>query len=498
MKLLIKYQYVIIFIIGFVYSSLYYNYGINFIDEGFNLNSMKKISEGLVPFKDFFLLQTPGHLYLGSVLMSIFGKSILLMRIFTAITSSLFSLIVYYFLKRMTNTYFSLLGFMVSIIFGLSMTQISPSYSWNAVLLGIASVICMIKSIEKNNVKWMVLSGLLLCLVGLFKQTIGFYFLIGYCIAFVLFKYYKIDISKRYVVLISSAASLAIVFFIYLISKHTINDFFTDALILPLTDFKEAKLPPPTWVDLNTIFKDFKPWNFFAYLYFVQLIILIVSAVVVAKKIINKSFDFNFFIVFIFACTTFLHNYERASFLKVRTTFPMILILLIYLLYKLYKMKSTRLFSMVITGILLVVSVFGIESRFIVYKQYTELFPYKEKVYVTKEMSVKYNDLFNAVEKFIPKNEEVFIYPCNPMLYFVLDKQNPTRYSELMAGAINEDIINEIINDLKNVDYLIYDEHNYIDGKMFKDFAARLYEYISNDYVEVYKIDERTSILKRM
>jgi len=92
-------------------------------DEIWNYGFAYNISNGLIPYKDFNMIITPLFPFLGSVFLSIFGKSLLVYHIFnTLICTTIFYLIK----KLLSNTSY--------IVYYLFLIISSPNYNLFCVL----------------------------------------------------------------------------------------------------------------------------------------------------------------------------------------------------------------------------------------------------------------------------------------------------------------------------------------------------------------------------
>ena len=64
-------------------------------DEIWNYGFSYNISVGLIPYKDFSMLQTPLYFYIGSIFIKIFGSYLISVHVFDAVFISLIMLLLY-------------------------------------------------------------------------------------------------------------------------------------------------------------------------------------------------------------------------------------------------------------------------------------------------------------------------------------------------------------------------------------------------------------------
>ena len=470
-------------------------YGLNYLDEGFVINSMNRLLNGEVPYRDFFTLLTPGFFYFGAILLKIFGNSIETLRFLMVFFGSLLSLLVFKILFYITkNLFLSGLGWIVSVFFGLSLGLISPSYSWNSVLLAIISMIFLFDFVKNGKSNSGYFSGLFLFLAGFFKQSIGFYAFVAYLIilVYLYFSFNKektVSFIKKFVLVLLSLSFVYLSFFVY---TGAFSDMYTYILKFPLTVFSEARLYPPSIYQLKNIFFDFRVENLSPYLFYFQLLVLITSFVLILRNFYRRKVDSYLFILFVFSAFIFLHNFERYSFLKVRTTLPLLIVLFFYLIWKLINFKRDYRKIIIVSLVFCVVALssasYYLREKYFKYLNYDSEFLQIDGLLVNVNTNIKYDKLIDDINLFIQKDELLFIYPMNPMLYSLLGRQNPTRFDLVIPGNFDENILDEIIEtlEIRNVKYLVYDEPHYMDDKKFEDYAKKLNDYIRAHF-HVYK-----------
>lgn len=118
-----------------------------FSDENLHFNIAKNISNGLMPYKDFFFAHPPLQVYFLAFLFKIFGPSFLLAKLPTLAASSLSALMVYLILKEL---YDERSGFVASTIFLMTPPFLSFSLIgygvWETMLLVLISVYSILKN----------------------------------------------------------------------------------------------------------------------------------------------------------------------------------------------------------------------------------------------------------------------------------------------------------------------------------------------------------------
>lgn len=90
------------FIAMFCFSNIFSN-SIGNLDEIWNYNFAKNISDGLVPYKDFNMVQMPLLSMICAIFLKMFGNQLIVMRVLALILMSLIFFVGYKILKLVTN-----------------------------------------------------------------------------------------------------------------------------------------------------------------------------------------------------------------------------------------------------------------------------------------------------------------------------------------------------------------------------------------------------------
>lgn len=194
-----KYKNILELILIYI-STTTFNLFINYVncDEIWNYGFAYNISNSLIPYKDFNMVITPLFPILGSLILSIFGKNILIYHLF----NSLICTSIFYYIKKY-NPQSSYITYAIFLFFSL------PNYS----ILCLLFLYLIITQENKNN---HLVIGILLGLTFLTKQNIGIYLLIA-----TIYKQNIKSILKR----ITGFLIPNILLLIYLLINNSLNEF---------------------------------------------------------------------------------------------------------------------------------------------------------------------------------------------------------------------------------------------------------------------------------
>lgn len=152
----------------------------SFSDENFYFNAGKIISEGKIPYKDFFFAHPPLQIYLYALIFKIFGVSLFIGKLFPLILSSLSVFLVFKIVDRLYNTK---TGFLASLIFLIMPGFIAFSSMGYGMWESIFFILLSTYFIVKNNPKIAAIS----LVIGLFLR----YLVIVYLPFLIFFMYVK-------------------------------------------------------------------------------------------------------------------------------------------------------------------------------------------------------------------------------------------------------------------------------------------------------------------
>lgn len=177
-----------------IFGSTYSN-----LDEIWNFNFARNIANGLVPYKDFNMIQTPLLSIICGGFLRVFGQELIVMRILAVITLTLIFFLIYKILKKITNNELALLGLMAFLLLFKDILCIDYNY---AVLL-ISLILVYIEIWQKEEFflkyrsKYDFVIGLIAGIAVLFKQTTGLAVLLA-CVGYKIFKIRKKEEIKEF------------------------------------------------------------------------------------------------------------------------------------------------------------------------------------------------------------------------------------------------------------------------------------------------------------
>jgi hypothetical protein len=145
-----------------------------YYDEGFAVFNATRVMGGEIPYKDFWAIYPPGQLYVLASLYKAFGVSLLISRIYDTLVRFTIVVGVYAIARQITSPILALAS-----AFAATLVLTSVSFYAYAVYPALAfslwAIVCTVEYFYKGQKGWLLLTGVLAGLAGLFRFDIGLY-----------------------------------------------------------------------------------------------------------------------------------------------------------------------------------------------------------------------------------------------------------------------------------------------------------------------------------
>ena len=209
-------------------------------DELWNYSFAKNITNGMVPYRDFSIIQTPLSAYIPAIFMAVLGDGLFVHRVVGCFLMFAIMAFVYHLCKKSTNSVF--IGLIAS-LFVACVTL--PFYIYNYNYLS-ALIVLLILEIELNDEKDCIrkhtIIGLLVGILPLVKQNIGAMFMVvNFIICIFNTVKYKMNYRKQIARVFLSIIP-TIFYLVYMLCVGALNDFF-DYAVIGITTFVHRTTP---------------------------------------------------------------------------------------------------------------------------------------------------------------------------------------------------------------------------------------------------------------
>jgi hypothetical protein len=152
---------------------------IDVVDEGYFLDLADRVRMGALPYRDFSTYYTPGIFYLFAAVLKVFGTSLLPIRYLMALLRAAAAVLMFALGRRVMPWPWALVP--VGIVLALDHWPIEPEPhpSWPALVAGLATLEVVARHVDSGKLRWLALAGALAGVSFAFKQNVGAFTALG-------------------------------------------------------------------------------------------------------------------------------------------------------------------------------------------------------------------------------------------------------------------------------------------------------------------------------
>jgi hypothetical protein len=417
-------------------------------DEGILAMDGWRICNGEIPQKDFFQFIPPLAAYLQALSFKIFSPSVFSIRILGLLYGIiLFSLSYWLFKKFLKNELFLALSLSFLIPFGVG-AWLFGSHHWLCDILEVASMLLLIFAKDNKSLKAAVISGMFLGFATFALQDQGGYAVIGLLIA-------GIFASKSEKQLFLVPAASAILTFMFLSLPFAIfsspEQLFIDWVYFPVFNYKGAGGNQVSFIGICAKITEF--WDPYliklapfysvgsaissSFLYLTPILSIVSLVFLWIKKVMPKA---ELLILTVFSFASLLGAFHRIALTNLSWAFLALLPFYISLeFFSKNSNKRLKTASFAIAFILLLGTIsFSIARINLCLKN--------DKLHTVNTPAGSYR-IFNpietknlqqfvdAIEKNVPANEPIFCIGYIPLVNFLSQHPNPTKFNFMFFGS---------------------------------------------------------------
>jgi 4-amino-4-deoxy-L-arabinose transferase-like glycosyltransferase len=444
-------------------------------DEGYIINSAQRILDGQIIYRDFPFAYTPASAYLTALNFILFGNSLFAQRIGTVILTIITSTLAFLLAKKVTKkNHLALLPVLAFLAWG--PTHINfPWPVMHSIPIGLAICLCIIKALEfKKTIKYIFTAGILTAALLLFKQNFG-----GGAILMslaLIFYYKKLRSRNSVIAYLSGFTTILLIYTFYLLITSSLQPFIDIMYEYTVERILLEKALDTPFFYLSTFFKTIAKTAFYLFPLYISL--LAMKPLIRHKSVllVLPVFCIIFYLLGIRPTTDYVH------------LVPLLAISGLPLLQLLVLTKNkTRKNILLITFIIFIIT--GFYTAFFTgyYRWQNPLHLHtryfsdqKIKLWVSPDIEEELNTIKTSVTKYSQGKEDLFVYDYQPMIYYITNKQNPTKF-DLLAHN------NYFLEEMSNVAVILKHQKIplIITSKSFEHDKTYLANYIRQNYKRV-------------
>lgn len=444
---------------GFIYYSYFLNKGLVLYDEGYYFHIADRIIQGQLPYRDFFLQFTPGYFYILAGALKIFGEQILVGRILTLIIA-LINLFLGFRILAKLGTHGvkeKIIVFLATISFGFPLINNPAMLAWISILSFLLLVYSfLLWQSNQGKIRNTIFIGLSLALILFMKQNLGLYFLFVTNVFIIFIAKQKI---KEFILVNFSFLLPTLIWFFYFYLH-------SGDRLLELINFNKAYLSiyPASYPPISMFLQ---PLGFFKLVPYYLPVLLVVLVLIRFKKMNLRKIFFPIASLVGFFGTVF----PTSDLLHVYPFYSSILISGLIFFNKDRFYRIWIIFVIVSVGLGFYLTLFREYYRYqpgYADQNTTLNFSRTKGIEIDKPLASDLTSLNNFIGKRTSNKEYILVYPFSPMLYFILERNNPSRYSSYYPGYLTQGQEDEVINDLKvkKVRFIVTSSRYKFDAKL--------------------------------
>lgn len=498
--------------------SRFFDRGMGVIDEGFVAALSMRIVNGELPYRDFFTLLIPGVFLLHAGLYEVFGPTLWIGRCVLLLIATGIPVLVYLIARKRLSPWGSAAAAGLSLIWGPhALEHINhANYNWLASFFGLVALwltgrwVQTPQSASHFNTPLFSI-GLALGLSILFKQTIGGYAFIA--IAFFIL-WFQAGWSRWRAWAWMSAGALVVQMpvLVWLGWHGVLGEMFRHILIIPLSDFSKGGAHPypamwPVWpgfpavnLDVSTTFLALMPWCYGAVALWWLLDLLRTRNQRDTGGSDSPHQRAQEALIVLYSGFAFLGNFPRADYGHLLYNMSAGYVVLMVLASRLHSLLSAlagakvALGAMVLLGLMLVRPMVehGIRMPLWTLGARDTAWPHPRAGIKTSAHDAQvFTQVVSEMERIKKTGASIFVLPNAPLLSFLADVPNPTRYDVLMPGNYEPGTMQELQTLLAQgrVEWIVW-RHRPMDNLVLADYEPEFAAFLKRTYQSVQRIDD--------
>lgn len=433
---------------------------ISSLDELWNYSFSKNIADGLLPYKDFNLVQTPLLFFVTAVFLKFIFNGLIVTRILAAVLAVVILIMVYLILSKLTqNKYIN-----IFILLNICLIMI-PFFAldYNFLVLLFALIILNYELKSKNsdllklNIKQDFLVGIIAGLAIITKQSTG----LIVAIAYVGYKWlairkkedfilaFKIGLSRGLGVLVPIA-----IFLTYLFITNSFNDFLSFC-VFGVSEFSNSV----SYFDLLTL----ERYDVSVKILAIMVILVIIYSIIYLIK--NFKFESlenkNILKLFVFGIASFIVVYPISDDIHFLIGSVILVILSVYIAathLKLEKentkkhLKNLVIYLNYIIAVILIIVMCFNYYKYITNNDYTHNLNHYNGVPLHENMVKAINFVNEYIEEEKLQNNNVYIVDGDACLYDIPADRYNKYFDLLLKGNLGKNGVESVIEKIQELD----------------------------------------------
>ena len=503
--------------------ALPYLAGISYSDEGYIVHIADRIASGEVLYRDISTGVTPGSFYLHALLFEVFGRSLLVGRIFMMVLFSAATGSIYSLCRGVSSRTMALslsLSFAALTVFFWRI----PNYSSEAIILILLAIGSTSKFLRTRRQVWLIWAGLGLGAAFLFKQNYGAFAALAVTAGLLSDGEPWGKRLRSVTTTAAVAASSVILIVLYFAANGALVELWNDAVMIPLRYSSTIYSQP-----YPSLFGELEPEvarNLWSYLPFQTLFLQFGNPNVslLGLKLVTIRALFYLPPAFLFvALATWLRRwwaarrcgdetaasskthpgvtlslgmlYLASSALLLLGAFPRSdafhLVKVIILFFPLiawiagprpglWSRRIAVVTAMVLVPVSIASQIAHVWDRRPALRRTTFLNLDAGRIWTQASTADRIASRVREIQKLVPPGEPIFAAPAIPLYYFLADRANPTRHPLVLPGGLDEEAVIRAL-DSQSVRLALVEDYG-LGPHSFSEVAPAVWEHVLRNF----------------
>jgi hypothetical protein len=463
--------------------------GIDWRDEGLLAYGAERVLHGEVPHRDFVSLQPPLSFYAAAAAFELGGTSLATLRVFGLTIFLLLPVLIYAVGRNFLGPILSFAAAVPACILGLPYVYFVPLAVWQGITISFAAVLLFIVAIRLQRPSLAMPAGALTSLALLLRHDQAVYTMVALLVLLVALQFApdaslsKTDLRGFFYFWSGGIAIILIPAMLVWWKIGALPEMFRQLVVFPFATYrKTSALPFPRFTAGKTISE-----RAIVLLYYLPPFIQVLAALYLGQSISRRRFrEREAILSFLFVWSTlfYLQVMVRSDQTHLLMTLPPFFLLCAFCWSILQRtLNKYRGLGMLLSA----VASIGVVSFLWILR----LMVLPDVTHGTDRLSLSRGGIFiaqpNVVTQFVrqiqdlvPLSKSILALPYQPMLYFLCERHNPTRWNYLWPGDQtandHERFIEEAERDPPAIVLLS-------DQSQFADSAPMIMEYLRTHYL---------------
>lgn len=433
-----------------------YRLGSVFGDEGFLAYGAVRVMEGQLPNRDFVSLQPPLSFYTAAAAFTLFGTSLATLRTFGLCLYTLIPLLIYGITRQRAGRLTSLVAAAPPLILGMPFFNFVPFAVWQGVTASLVSVLFVIRAAITGRRAWALAAGVATAVTILSRHDQGFYVIVAVLAFGLILKYSGKQSGDQHPLEMLGfwAGGTAVPLFLLAVPwllAAAIPAMFQQLVLFPLSTYARTSSLPLPAIDLS----QGRRWAMLASMfYLVPTFYVLVALSILWRALARRRFDADLRIqtfVLVFSILFYCQALTRSDTYHLLITLSPFFIVLAWAADDVSKNiaeavdRRARRWPLSWVTASAVLGAFGvIGACFLLLMSPLMLTSTKAPIRTLDlerggvgmdPISAKtLEGIVALIQKHATPDRSMLSLPYEPMLYFLAERRNPTRWNYLWPG----------------------------------------------------------------